>query len=211
MLDTSVASHPFASMLASIGQTTSQLDDLGFCPQLSARPQPSLLDELLDDDSDGEIVEWSEDAVVQLHWLLLEELRKLPDPATPIEEKIETLDWALADPSFDGKPFSFASCVRVVSASPLSPAPYTGRVDVQELRDWIRRRAAGWLRQTLARYPRWAQELFCSNPQFAAAQLAANPQWLNEQIRAREASAFVSTAQPDLFGLEVGAADRQEA
>ena len=40
--------------------------------------------------------EWSESAVVQLHWVLLQELRKLTDPETPLEEKIETLDWATA-------------------------------------------------------------------------------------------------------------------
>ena len=42
--------------------------------------------------------EWSEAAVVQLHWVLPQELKKLTDPETPLEEKIETLDWSLTNP-----------------------------------------------------------------------------------------------------------------
>ncbi|MBL0090836.1 MAG: hypothetical protein IPP50_00005 [Piscinibacter sp.] len=83
-----------------------------------------------------------EAAVVQLHWVLLQELRKLTDPETPLEEKIETLDWALTSPSNDHLPFSFASCVRVVGTSPMSPTAYFGRVDVDELRQWLLRQRA---------------------------------------------------------------------
>ncbi len=145
--------------------------------------------------------EWSEAAVVQLHWVLLQELRKLTDPETPLEEKIETLDWALTSPSNDHLPFSFASCVRVVGTSPMSPTAYFGRVDVDELRQWLLVNARRWLRESIARYPQWAQELFYSDPHFAAAQLTANPQWLNEQIRRHEASTSSQAAQRDLFAL----------
>jgi hypothetical protein len=126
--------------------------------------------------------DWSEAAVVQLHWVLLQELKKLTDPDTPLEEKIETLDWALTSPSNDHLPFSFASCVRVVGTSLLV-------------------NARRWLRESIARYPQWAQELFYSDPHFAAAQLTANPQWLNEQIRRHEASKSSDASQRDLFAL----------
>lgn len=142
--------------------------------------------------------EWSEAAVVQLHWVLLAELKKLCDPDTPLEEKIDTLDWALS-PAGEHIPFSFAACVRVVGTSPLSPSAYFGRVDVDELRDWIRVHARRWLRETLARYPLWARELFYRDPQSAAARLSANPQWLNEQIRRHEVSMSSTCVQPDLF------------
>lgn len=145
--------------------------------------------------------EWSEAAIVQLHWVLLSELKKLADPETPLEDKIDTLDWALTSPDHDEKPFSFASCVRVVGTSPLSPTAYFGLVDVDEVRAWILVNARRWLRETLERYPRWAQDLFFSDPHFAAAQLSANPQWFNEQIRRHGESG----SQPDLFGLEEGA------
>jgi hypothetical protein len=142
---------------------------------------------------------WSEAAIVQLHWVLLAELKKLADPDTPLEEKIDTLDWALS-PADEHIAFSFAACVRVVGTSPLSPTAYFGRMDVDELREWIFINARRWLRETLARYPQWAQELFYRDPQSAAARLSANPQWLNEQIRCREASLSSSCVQPDLFG-----------
>lgn len=157
--------------------------------------------------------DWSEAAVVQLHWVLLHELKKLTDPETPLEEKIETLDWALASPANDHIPFSFASCVRVVGTSPLSPTAYFGLVDVDELRHWLLVNARRWLRESVARYPQWAQDLFYSDPHFAAAQLTANPQWLNEQIRRREASLSSDAAQRDLFALPTGAGahPKQEA
>ena len=156
--------------------------------------------------------EWSEAAIVQLHWVLLSELKKLADPETPLEEKIDTLDWALTSPANDQAPFSFASCVRVVGTSPLSPTAYFGLVDVDELRSWIFVNARRWLRETIARYPRWAQDLFFSDPHFAAEQLSANPQWFNEQIRRREAALRSAAAQPDLFGVAGDTSqDQQEA
>lgn len=160
--------------------------------------------------SEDQAPEWSEAAVVQLHWVLLSELKKLADPETPLEDKIDTLDWALTSPAHDDQPFSFASCLRVVGTSPLSPTAYFGLVDVDEVRAWILVNARRWLRETIARYPRWAQDLFFSDPHFAAAQLSANPQWFNEQIRRREASSSESAAQPDLFGLS-DEPHRQEA
>jgi hypothetical protein len=145
-----------------------------------------------------------------LHWVLLQELKKLTDPETPLEEKIETLDWALTNPSNDHLPFSFASCVRVVGTSPLSPTAYFGLVDVDGLRQWLLVNARRWLRESIARYPQWAQELFYSDPHFAAAQLTANPQWLNEQIRRHEASTSSQATQRDLFALPLLVADESQ-
>ena len=57
------------------------------------------------DDQDDAIV-WSEEDIVLLHWGLLRELRRLADPETPLEEKLDTLAWALTDPALDGRPVS---------------------------------------------------------------------------------------------------------
>jgi len=141
-----------------------------------------------------EVPEWSEEDVVLLHWRLLLELRRLPDPETPLEEKLDTLAWALTDPDLDARPFSFANCVRVVGTSPLSPTQFFGALDVEELRERLRANARGWLSATLSRYPGWVQDLIRQEPDWVARQLAKNPQWLNEQIKEHEV-----TPQADLF------------
>jgi len=146
-------------------------------------------------DDTSALPEWSEEDVVQLHWRLLLELRRLPDPETPLEEKLDTLGWALTDPDLDERPFSFASCLRVVGTSPLSPTAYFGLVQVEDIRDWLRANARKWIRATIARYPEWVQALIREQPDWVAKQLARNPQWVNEQIKARE-----ETPQGDLFG-----------
>lgn len=140
-------------------------------------------------------IDWTEEDVVRLHWGLLRELRRLQDPDTPLEEKLDTLAWALTDPRLDGQPFSLATCIRVVGTSPLSPTPYFGAISVESIRDWIRACAPSWLRQTLARYPEWVRQLVRSQPDWVCSQLARNPQWINEQVKLRR-----TTPQPDLFG-----------
>jgi hypothetical protein len=48
----------------------------------------------LDNPGDADAApEWTEEDVVHLHWRLLLELRRLPDPETPLEEKLDTLAW----------------------------------------------------------------------------------------------------------------------
>jgi len=145
-------------------------------------------------DGPDDTINWSEEDIVLLHWGLLRELRRLADPETPLEDKLDTLAWALTDPTLDGKPFSMASCIRVVGTSPLSPTAYFGAASVEEIRDWIRTNAPRWLRASLARYPDWVQELVRSQPDWVCRQLTRNPQWLNEQVKLREAS-----MQQDLF------------
>lgn len=146
-------------------------------------------------DDSTPVPEWSEEDVVHLHWRLLLELRRLPDPETPLEEKLDTLAWALTDPALDHRPFSFANCLRVVGSSPMSPTAYFGALQVEDVRDWLRANARKWVRATLGRYPDWVQALIREHPDWVAKQLARNPQWINEQIKAHS-----EAAQPDLFG-----------
>ncbi len=171
---------------------TVRLQDL---PPQAQRAVNAYLDDPGDADHADEAPEWTEEDVVHLHWRLLLELRRLPDPETPLEEKLDTLAWALTDPNLDGRPFSFASCLRVVGTSPMSPTPYFGLIQVDDIRDWLRTNARKWIHATIARYPEWVRVLIREQPDWVARQLARNPQWVNEQIKAHEA-----TPQADLFG-----------
>jgi hypothetical protein len=147
----------------------------------AAIPDCVALDALLDDEDAS--VEWSEEDIVFLHWRLLQEVSHLADPATPLEEKFDTLRWVFSEREKDGIPFSFVSCLRVVGCSPLSPIAYCGRVDAEEVRDRIRQSLKAWLDATLARYPAWVREAVVRNPKWVEARLAKNPQWINEQIK----------------------------
>lgn len=171
---------------------TVRLQDL---PPQAQRAVSAYLDDPGDAGDADDAPEWTEEEVVHLHWRLLLELRRLPDPETPLEEKLDTLAWALTDPNLDGRPFSFASCLRVVGTSPMSPTPYFGLIQVDDIRDWLRTNARKWIHATIARYPEWVRVLIREQPDWVARQLARNPQWVNEQIKAHEA-----TPQADLFG-----------
>lgn len=129
--------------------------------------------------------EWTEEELVFLHWRLLHELRRLCDPEHPLAEKIDTLNWVFTDPDKDAGPFSFANCLKVVGCSPLSPSPYVGRVDAEQIRDWIRANLSRWMRASLERYPQWMRALIRAQPEFVVRKLQTNPQWINEQIRQR--------------------------
>lgn len=128
-------------------------------------------------------IEWTEEDVVFLHWHLLYAVRQLADPATPLEEKFDTLRWVFTEREKDGKPFSFVSCLRVVGCSPLSPIAFCGHVDAEEVRERIRRGLKSWIEATLARYPTWVRDAVVHNPEWVEARLAKNPQWINEQIK----------------------------
>ncbi len=147
----------------------------------AAIPDRAALDALLD--SEDAPVEWSEEDIVFLHWRLLQEVSHLADPATPLEEKFDTLRWVFSEREKDGLPFSFVSCLRVVGCSPLSPIAYCGRVDAEEVRDRIRHGLKTWLDLTLERYPDWVRDAVAHNPEWVEARLAKNPQWINEQIK----------------------------
>lgn len=150
-------------------------------PRPTAQPDRAAVDALLDDDASP--VEWSEEDIVFLHWRLLQEINHLADPATPLEEKFDTLRWVFSEREKDQRPFSFVSCLRVVGCSPLSPIAYCGLVDAQEIRDHISARLKSWMSGTLARYPDWVREAVTSNPEWVEARLAKNPQWINEQLK----------------------------
>ena len=154
-------------------------------------PAPDASDRVdaLDDDT---IVEWSEEDIVLLHWRLLKEVGGLRDPATPLEGKLNTLRWVFTERDKESRPFSFVNCLNVVGCSPLSPAPYFGLVDAEEIREAIRYQVKAWLNATLERYPSWVREAVFMNPEWVEARLEKNPQWINEQVKKH-------TAQGDLF------------
>ncbi|MBN9423912.1 MAG: hypothetical protein BGO63_01045 [Candidatus Accumulibacter sp. 66-26] len=147
----------------------------------AAAPERAALERMLDDEDAP--VEWSEEDIVFLHWRLLKEVSHLEDPATPLEEKFDTLRWVFSEREKDGLPFSFVSCLRVVGCSPLSPIPYCGRVDAEEIRDRIRYSLKAWINASLERYPAWVRDAVVHNPAWVEARLAKNPQWINEQIK----------------------------
>ena len=134
-------------------------------------------------DDDGSPVDWSEEDVVLLHWRLLQEVRHLADPETPLEEKFDTLRWVFTERSKEGLPFSFVNCLRVVGCSPLSPIAVCGLVDAHEIREHIRHSVKTWFDATLKRYPEWVREAIATNPAWVEARLARNPQWINEQLK----------------------------
>ena len=153
---------------------------------ISSGPSADLLDGIADEalpDGEEAPVEWSEDDIVFLHWRLLQEVGQLADPATPLEDKLDTLRWMFTEREKDAAPFSFVSCLRVVGCSPLSPIAYCGLVDAEEVRDRIRNGLKAWLNATLARYPDWVRRAVAANPAWVEARLARNPQWINEQIK----------------------------
>lgn len=143
-------------------------------------------------DDDELPVDWTEEDIVYLHWRLLRDVSSLSDPDTPLEDKLDTLRWVFTEREKDGRPFSFTSCLRVVGCSPLSPIPYCGLVDPDEIRDRIRGGLRAWMSETLARYPQWVRDAVHRNPEWIEQRLAKNPQWINEQLKQL-------TVQADLF------------
>ena len=91
--------------------------------------------------------------------------------------------WVFADPDKQARPFSFVNCLHVVGCSPLSPIPYCGQVDAEEIRDRIRTNLKRWLNSTLERYPDWVRQAVITQPDWVHERLARNPQWINEQVK----------------------------
>lgn len=186
------SSSPWPSAALSEVFSREKSSDSGQCPlSQSLRPssESAALPGTLDDDS---VVEWDEEDIVFLHWRLLKEVSDLRNPETPLEEKFDTLRWVFTEREKESRPFSFVNCLKVVGCSPLSPTPYFGLVDAEEIRDAIRAQVKTWLSATLDRYPCWVRDAVLRNPEWVDRQLAKNPQWINEQIKKR-------TVQSDLF------------
>lgn len=140
----------------------------------------------VDEDNDeggSEPMEWTEEEIVLLHWRLLQDVRHLAEPATPLDEKLSTLRWIFTEPEKDARPFSFVNCLRVVGCSPLSPIAYCGRVDSEAIREHVASNARRWLIESLASYPDWVTHALADNPAWVEAQLARNPQCINEQVK----------------------------
>ena len=185
-------SCPMQSTVASevwCGKTVSEEEPS--CPLPSVRTTAASSDPLaaLDDES---YVEWDEEDIVFLHWRLLKDVRDLSDPETPLDAKFDTLRWIFTEREKESLPFSFVNCLKVVGCSPLSPLPYVGLVDAEEIRDAIRVQVRTWINATLQRYPAWVRDAVFHHPDWVDHQLAKNPQWLNEQIKKR-------SVQGDLF------------
>jgi hypothetical protein len=160
---------------------TQVIASTGLLSSLTPVPGNPADDTWFDDDADQ--IDWSEEDIVFLHWRLLQEINQLADPATPLEDKFDTLRWVFTEREKDHQPFSFVNCLRVVGCSPLSPIAYCGLVDAQDIRDHIRNSLKPWLAASLARYPQWVREAITRNPQWVEARLARNPQWINEQLK----------------------------
>jgi hypothetical protein len=171
------------------GRTGSECGPSAQLQPIQPSPESTTLLGTLDDEPS---VEWDEEDIVFLHWRLLKEVSGLSDPETPLDEKFDTLRWIFTEPEKESRPFSFVNCLKVVGCSPLSPTPYFGLVDAEEMRDAIGGQVKAWLNATLNRYPPWVRDAVLSNPEWVESQLAKNPQWINEQVKKQ-------SVQGDLF------------
>lgn len=148
--------------------------DLGSDPGWSDPP-------VAEESAAGGYAAWSTDEIVRLHFVLLDDLRRLADGATPLEERFELIEWVFTDRGLE--PFSFDACVRVVFRS----------CDPDEVREALRRLTLAWLHDAVGRFPAWLRERILRDPQWAAAELHRNPQWINEGL-------LQQAREPDLFG-----------
>ena len=137
--------------------------------------------------------EWSQEEVLYLHSLLLEDLARLASLEAPLAEKMELLRWVFTDPDKERQPFSFAHCLRVCCGYAESfPDPRAGTLSAASVREALLDEMRPWLEQTLERLPEWAQTAVRAAPAHVAALLERNPQALNELARRRQ-------IQADLF------------
>lgn len=154
--------------------------------ELTREAQAELIQYVFDDVTP---IEWTDDTIVRLHFMLLDDCEKLADPEAPLEEKLEVLRWIYTDPEKDDAPFSFANCLKLFGR-PTDPTQ--GSFGPEEVREGLRGHLLGWIRESLERYPLWVREAFLSNPDHVSELLARNPQRINEEVRRR-------SAQGDLF------------
>lgn len=89
--------------------------------------------------------QWMTAEIVYLHFVLLDQCRYLARPSASIERKEETLRWIFTEPELEDRPFSFKSCVRLVTGN----APEFGAV-YRRLKEELRPALAAWLHESLA-------------------------------------------------------------
>lgn len=154
--------------------------------------------------TNDEVIEFSEEELVALHWWLLRKVSLLSDPRTPLDEKFELVRWVFTDPVRDTQPFSFVNCMKVVSGSPLSQLPFIGAIDAQEVRDWIGSHLCRWFMSALQDYPAWVREAVQAKPDWISDNLFKNPQWMNEQIKLHESDLFASRSSERDVGYQRG-------
>ena len=147
-------------------------------------------------DSSAQPDDWTDETIVRLHFMLLDDVRKLADPATPLAEKFEILRWIYTDPAHDAAPFSFVQCLKLFGRS-INPG--LGVLDASEVRAQLRNDAVRWIADSLKRYPAWVREVFLQNPDWIDERLTRNPQSLNEATR-------VQCISGDLFASDAPAA-----
>ncbi|HVR51882.1 MAG TPA: hypothetical protein VMS38_19255, partial [Pseudorhodoferax sp.] len=152
--------HPHSSIAAGLFFLTPSTAMVGAA--VIEAPDWSVFDA---DSADG-VREWTEEEIVYLHWRLLQDVQVLADPEAPLDEKMTTLRWVFTEPDKDGKPFSFASCLKVVGCSPLSPIPYCGVLDCEDVRRYIAGETRRWMKESLDRYPQWVREALANNPEW---------------------------------------------
>ena len=150
--------------------------DLGSDPGLSERA-------VAEDSATGSYAAWSTEEIVRLHFVLLDDLRRLAEPETPLEERFELIEWVFTEGERELAPFSFGTCVRVVFRT----------CDPDDVREALRRLTLAWLRDAVSRFPGWLGEQVLRDLPWAAAELHSNSQWINEEL-------LRQTREPDLFG-----------
>jgi hypothetical protein len=89
--------------------------------------------------------QWMTAEIVYLHFVLLDQCRYLARPSASLERKEETLRWIFTAPELEDRPFSFKSCVRLVTGN----APDYGAVH-RRLQEELRPYLTEWLRESLA-------------------------------------------------------------
>lgn len=145
-----------------------------------AEAEPANDPEIGDPFDDGEPIHWSIDGIVKLHMVMLDELARLADPDTPLEEKLDLLQWVYTEPERDSKPFSFANCIKLCGQS---INPHYGLMSAEDVRVELSRYVPRWLHQSLSLYPEWLQQVVRSNPEWVWARLEENPQFINQQAK----------------------------
>lgn len=151
---------------------------------LSPAERQALLEYIERDDDPSR---WSYGECLQLHFVLLGELRKLRYTKTPLDEIIDLLSWVLSDR--EEAPFSFAQCLAVARQYPDAWKDDSfdglGALDVDAARTAIIDRVRPVLRRKLLGLPGWVVKALREEFPYIASKLDEEPQWLNVQMAAK--------------------------